>query len=104
LNSILRKVPSDSFCRASVTKVKSGYFFSVSVHSSIGTFEVETILEEEKVDRSRRDWQTTALAELETSMLKQLAQWMQSRKADAQSSPQGQADDEDFELSYRKAG
>jgi hypothetical protein len=103
LNSVLRRVPSDSFCRASVTKVKSGYFFSVSVHSSVGSFEAETFLDESMADRTRRDWQLIALEDLEKSMLKQLSRWMKDRKIDVQSSPQGQASSEEFQLPYRKA-
>src|SRR3954464_1255022 len=79
LQSILARVPTDSTCRASVTKVKSGYFFSVTVHSSAGTFEAETFLDETAADRTRRDWQAVALEELERTMLAQLQKWMKAR-------------------------
>ncbi len=95
LNSIWERMPADATCWASVTKVKNGYFFSVSVHSSIGSFETETFLDETVADRSRRDWQVVALQELEQSMIQQLQKWLRSRRPDVQ------IDDED--LSLRKA-
>jgi hypothetical protein len=100
----IERMPRDSTCRAAVTKVKTGYFFSVIIQSSMGTFEAETLLVDALVDRSNRDWQTVALADLERDLLEKLQKWMKSRVMEPKLSVQGDADYDEFDQVIRKAG
>lgn len=100
---MMEQVPRDATYRASVTKAKNGYFFTVIIHSSVGSFEAETFLDESSADRQNRDWQTVALHVLEEKMLSQLRRWMKSHRIEVGFSAQGDAPVESFPTPNRKA-
>ncbi|HEX4922562.1 MAG TPA: hypothetical protein VFV50_00680 [Bdellovibrionales bacterium] len=101
---MLSSMPRDATFRASVTRVKSGYFFSFKVHSAVGSFEAETMLFEATADRTARDWQAVALADLERALERKLKKWMKRHELEPSFAVQGYADFDEYDALIRKAG
>lgn len=104
MERLSQKMPVDSTFRASVTKVKNGYFFSFNAQGAMGDFDCEIFLDETNADRSRRDWQAVALVHLEKAVYRKLHKWMSVRDIGAAHSVQGFADHDEYETTVtRKA-